>query len=808
MSADPPTGLAANSLPPLTFKPSRFKDSWPLAFLTTNCHWQQILVNPPRAGQLPSGEQETSEMPTSQMPTSEMPASEMPTSEMPTSEMSTSEIGRSGPVEPGRYEMVTCGCPAAHACKFRSGGLIKIESRIAKCVRSLESPSLPPIERKLLVQRREWLLFQRSERLSVCIGQALGGLATIVHARVRHALASSPADLQLWAECGFLVGWESLLSTSGKEKRMLGDTWGAIIALQTLRVRFALRHGAPVGKPTLQIDYQSTEEASVSVRYAQERVAQARGNILSGYRSNVLSARGTRVDTSNRQTDRQTESGIPDTLGEVWADESLSRASSDLDSSPLPDFGAEAPPLLLTIGLPAAEYEGLPASLQSTSMRMCICLFSQGVNETQTVANATGRTELQEEINRESLEWLAAYARSVADFVLPKPEPAPQLEDVRAPRASCKVRVSTAVASCATKRMSMGGKRASVTKMQPFAKSLKPERAPAALTDLREGSEAGEGSETGAADPTVEADEVALAQSGTLEVFVRSGRSLLAADANGLSDPYVVVTVAQGKTWRTKVVAKTLDPVWNESHKFRGTLAEFAEAPLVLRVMDRDWGAADDPLGELIIDTAPLIEEQHMVFSSRPLDKVPTGELTFEIRWAPSGQLSNDFDATLSRDSRPSSPSTRGIYLGSMAKETLEERRMWQLRLLMAELRTIILSVSDGGGPRRKETRVLTLSALAVRILSGGRIISCKSGKDRTGMSVTAEQVSLLQQWHQCSAAGAQRLLDEMRRDGCRMENTRKNVGKRGYAFNGLQRALLPKGLRAAKDTTIAGLQS
>ena len=36
------------------------------------------------------------------------------------------------------------------------------------------------------------------------------------------------------------------------------------------------------------------------------------------------------------------------------------------------------------------------------------------------------------------------------------------------------------------------------------------------------------------------------------------------------------------------------------------------------------------------------------------------------------------------------------------------------------------------------------------------------------------------------------------------MENTRKNVGKRGYAFNGLQRQLLPKALRAAKASFLS----
>ena len=87
-------------------------------------------------------------------------------------------------------------------------------------------------------------------------------------------------------------------------------------------------------------------------------------------------------------------------------------------------------------------------------------------------------------------------------------------------------------------------------------------------------------------------------------------------------------------------------------------------------------------------------------------------------------------------------------------------------------------------------------------------IVSCKSAKDRTSMSVTAEQVALLRRRHELPETEAQPLLDAMRRDGVRMQNTFKNVGKAGYAFNALQRLLLPASLRAPKDTTVSGLEA
>ena len=111
------------------------------------------------------------------------------------------------------------------------------------------------------------------------------------------------------------------------------------------------------------------------------------------------------------------------------------------------------------------------------------------------------------------------------------------------------------------------------------------------------------------------------------------------------------------------------------------------------------------------------------------------------------------------------------------------------------------------GGIKKKDTRVLKLTAQAIRSAGGGRIVSCKSAKDRTSMSVTAEQVALLRRRHELPESEAQPLLDAMRRDGVRMQNTFKNVGKAGYAFNALQR-LLPASLRAPKDTTVSGLEA
>ena len=120
----------------------------------------------------------------------------------------------------------------------------------------------------------------------------------------------------------------------------------------------------------------------------------------------------------------------------------------------------------------------------------------------------------------------------------------------------------------------------------------------------------------------------------------------------------------------------------------------------------------------------------------------------------------------------------------------------------MAQAREVIEQQSVDSR-KKKELRVLTLTAHAVRVLRGVRIVSCKSAKDRTSMSVTAEQVAVLERWHHLDPGSAPALLDNFRRSGVRMYNTLQNVGKSGYAFNAFQRLLLPRMLRAAANTTV-----
>ncbi|RHY08673.1 hypothetical protein DYB36_003254 [Aphanomyces astaci] len=91
----------------------------------------------------------------------------------------------------------------------------------------------------------------------------------------------------------------------------------------------------------------------------------------------------------------------------------------------------------------------------------------------------------------------------------------------------------------------------------------------------------------------------------------------------------------------------------------------------------------------------------------------------------------------------------------------------------------------------KKNVRLLMATSEFCRRLGGGRATCCKSGKDRTAMSVTLEQARLLVQ--DFKALNLKHVIETMRLCGVRRDNVFKNIQSHTYAFNELQRKLLPE---------------
>uniref|UniRef100_A0AC35FF36 PH domain-containing protein n=2 Tax=Panagrolaimus sp. PS1159 TaxID=55785 RepID=A0AC35FF36_9BILA len=95
--------------------------------------------------------------------------------------------------------------------------------------------------------------------------------------------------------------------------------------------------------------------------------------------------------------------------------------------------------------------------------------------------------------------------------------------------------------------------------------------------------------------------------------------------------------------------------------------------------------------------------------------------------------------------------------------------------------------------PSRKNVAIFTKVMTLMSTIHSTCILACKSGKDRTSMAVTLEEARFIKE--HCCIFGDQltQVLDNIRRNGVRLENCRKNIGKSVYSFSPFQLHFLPK---------------
>nr|CCA18197.1 inositol3 putative [Albugo laibachii Nc14] len=117
-----------------------------------------------------------------------------------------------------------------------------------------------------------------------------------------------------------------------------------------------------------------------------------------------------------------------------------------------------------------------------------------------------------------------------------------------------------------------------------------------------------------------------------------------------------------------------------------------------------------------------------------------------------------------------------------------------------SELRNRILQASKRV-VKTKDPEILQLGSRLCRLLGGGRATSCKSAKDRTGMSVTLEQGHILVANHGLPQHKLANAVSTMRSSGVRLENVFKNTHRYLYAFNALQRSMFPEKYRCPEGT-------
>uniref|UniRef100_A0A673LT15 Multiple C2 and transmembrane domain-containing protein 1-like n=1 Tax=Sinocyclocheilus rhinocerous TaxID=307959 RepID=A0A673LT15_9TELE len=95
-----------------------------------------------------------------------------------------------------------------------------------------------------------------------------------------------------------------------------------------------------------------------------------------------------------------------------------------------------------------------------------------------------------------------------------------------------------------------------------------------------------------------------------LDIVLKKGNNLAIRDRGGTSDPYVKFKIAGKEVFRSKIIHKNLNPVWDERVCL---IVDNLQEPLYFKVFDYDFGLQDDFMGSayLYLDSLEL---------QRPLD--------------------------------------------------------------------------------------------------------------------------------------------------------------------------------------------
>ena len=224
-------------------------------------------------------------------------------------------------------------------------------------------------------------------RLDVCMCQAAAALVTSFCTTIELLLAQNDrVGLEQIGALGYMVQWESLLSTNGDEKGMVEDFVASVGYLRCFGFRFVREFAAGSAAPTHGA---SPPRSSAARRRWQRALCKVRA--LSAF------ARGS-------------------PSFEVRTGAASSRRLACTDRLQLRAEGAS---YVFLVRLPGQLWSRLPASLRAKArpIRVVPVLFQQGINEKAKLNDYIGGNAMEKDINRMHLNHITQYCRGVKRFL-------------------------------------------------------------------------------------------------------------------------------------------------------------------------------------------------------------------------------------------------------------------------------------------------------------------------------------------------------------------------------------------------------
>ncbi|XP_053767812.1 multiple C2 and transmembrane domain-containing protein 1 isoform X9 [Desmodus rotundus] len=193
----------------------------------------------------------------------------------------------------------------------------------------------------------------------------------------------------------------------------------------------------------------------------------------------------------------------------------------------------------------------------------------------------------------------APSSSSASSSLSSSPQPPPRGDRARDEGAR---RRGTAAHLCHQKSSSLPGTTNLGQLLEPPPPPAEPAQSPSEPTPEK-GGERGSSQKINTSG-TSNAD-VPLADPGMyqLDITLRRGQSLAARDRGGTSDPYVKFKIGGKEVFRSKIIYKNLNPVWEEK---AAILVDHLREPLYVKVFDYDFGLQDDFMGSAFLDLTQL----------------------------------------------------------------------------------------------------------------------------------------------------------------------------------------------------------